>query len=306
MKCITCGKETTNPRFCSNSCSAKWSNKHREYTPANDNRTKEVICVKCKTKFLTSVYGRSVNAVCQECRIVKLKNRYKLCVSIGSDKERYLCKSCGQEKCLRPNICKKKRVFPSLIKYFGFDETSIGTVRVYEEFERIKNKLIEDYYDNKKSTLELENFYNCKCHSNFLKILNNLDIKRRTLSDSLSNAFVTGRKSPSTNIKYKHGHHNTWNGKKVFYRSSYELDYCKELDEKKIDYEMENLRILYWDSQLLRQRIAIPDFHLTESNTIAEVKSTYTYDDINMNDKIKAYKEHGYKFKLILEHKEIT
>ena len=68
---------------------------------------------------------------------------------------------------------------------------------------------------------------------------------------------------------------------------------------------VEDLRILYWDSQLQVQRVAIPDFYLPDSNEIIEVKSTYTYDPINMKDKFIAYKQHGYKCKLLLEHKEI-
>ena len=108
---------------------------------------------------------------------------------------------------------------------------------------------------------------------------------------------------PPVNKLYKHGWHITWNNKKVFYRSSYELDYCKILDEQNIDYEMENLRIVYWDSELKKFRTAIPDFYLPKSNTIVEIKSIYTYDEQNMEDKVKAYKKHGYKFKLILDKK---
>ena len=67
---------------------------------------------------------------------------------------------------------------------------------------------------------------------------------------------------------------------------------------------MENFRILYWDSRKLHQRIAIPDFYLPESNTIVEIKSSWTHDIQNMKDKFKSYKEHGYKCKLILDKKE--
>jgi hypothetical protein len=113
-----------------------------------------------------------------------------------------------------------------------------------------------------------------------------------------------GKLTSPVNSKYKHGWHTTWDGKQVFYRSSYELDFCDELDNKKIPYTMEKLRILYWDSQLNKQRVAIPDFYLSDTNEIVEVKSDYTLDKQNMLDKKKAYLEHGYKFKLILEHKE--
>ena len=105
---------------------------------------------------------------------------------------------------------------------------------------------------------------------------------------------------------YKTGFHITWDNKKVWYRSSYELDYAKELDEKKIKYELETLRIWYFDTQKCIDRTAIPDFYLPETNTIVEIKSSYTYDKQNMDDKIKAYKKYGYNFKLILDHKEVS
>ena len=87
--------------------------------------------------------------------------------------------------------------------------------------------------------------------------------------------------------------------------SSYELDYAKELDEHQIDYEVEYLRIKYWDSQKQEYRCAIPDFYLIGDNTIVEIKSSWTLDKQNMKDKMKAYKELGYNFKLICDHQEI-
>lgn len=104
--------------------------------------------------------------------------------------------------------------------------------------------------------------------------------------------------------KFKRGWHITWNGKNVYYRSSYELDFCIQLDADKIDYDMEAIAIEYYDSQRRRLRNALPDFLLIESNTIVEIKSTYTYDRQNMIDKSNQYKKLGYKFKLILDHKE--
>lgn len=38
---------------------------------------------------------------------------------------------------------------------------------------------------------------------------------------------------------------------------------------------------------------------------IIEIKSSWTLDKQNMKDKMKAYKELGYNFKLICDHKEI-
>jgi len=38
---------------------------------------------------------------------------------------------------------------------------------------------------------------------------------------------------------------------------------------------------------------------------IIEIKSIFTLDIQNMKDKVKAYKDLGYNFKLILEHQEV-
>ena len=67
---------------------------------------------------------------------------------------------------------------------------------------------------------------------------------------------------------------------------------------------MENFRIEYFDSNQNKFRVAIPDFYLPRTNTIIEIKSTRTYDKQNMIDKSNQYKKLGYKFKLILDHKE--
>ena len=88
-------------------------------------------------------------------------------------------------------------------------------------------------------------------------------------------------------------------------RSSYESDFANILDESKTPYEVEKLRIPYFDTQQNKQRIAIPDFYLPDTNTIVEVKSTWTLDKQNMIDKRVAYLKSGYNFKLWLEHEYV-
>ena len=112
-------------------------------------------------------------------------------------------------------------------------------------------------------------------------------------------------KLPSTKF-FHSGYHTSWEGKKFYYRSSYELDYCIELDKQKIPYEMETLRIRYFNTRKNREAVAIPDFYLKDSNTIVEIKSEYTYNQQDMIDRVIAYKQLGYNFKLILEHVEYT
>ena len=62
------------------------------------------------------------------------------------------------------------------------------------------------------------------------------------------------------------------------------------------------MRIRYFDTQRNKERVAVPDFYLIESNTIVEVKSSWTLNKQNMIDKRKAYLELGYNFKLWYEH----
>jgi len=192
-----------------------------------------------------------------------------------------------------------------LIKYFGFNKTKIGTKEIYKEWFRIKSKLEKQYYEEELSTLDLCEQYSHPDVANFNKILDSLKIKKRTNSEAVRNAFLKGKLDLPISNRYCYGYHITWEKKKVFLRSSYELDYAKKLDIKKIKYDVEKFKLLYWDSQECKEKCCLPDFYLPETNTIVEIKSDFTLNLINMQDKIKAYEEAGYIFKLILEKKEV-
>jgi len=292
MKCKWCSNEVnktklgkyTSGNYCSSICAKRYA-----ASTINHNELKQGSCSVCGKELWIKKCASSKQVKCDDCR------------------PKNTCKYCGQTKpCKRPDVCKKYQIFPALIKYFGFDKNKIGTIDVYEEFDRVKNLLVEDYWSNELSIPEMAEKFNHKNIRNFSKILKSLDIDIRDLSKSITNYIKNnGLSNNYHNYNYKYGWHKAWNGKDVFYRSSYELEYAEQLDEQQIDYDMENLRILYWDSQLLKQRIAIPDFYLPETNTIVEIKSNWTYDEQNMKDKIKSYKKHGYKYKLILEKEEI-
>ncbi len=43
-ECVMCGKTTTNPKFCSNSCAAKYNNQH---FPKREKKVREWTCTKC-------------------------------------------------------------------------------------------------------------------------------------------------------------------------------------------------------------------------------------------------------------------
>jgi len=290
--CQQCGKETTNPKFCSRSCRAKTINKTRILPKELYKRTKTLCCVTCKTPTVVFVNTSPTKVFCDVCKIKKSKRK---------------CKSCGADDCKTYDICKHLKLIPTLIKYFNFEESWIGTSLFPVKYKQIQENLNFQYHTQKLSIPELCEYYHHPNIRNFWKILKSLGVSTRTFSESNLNSLETGRKTISEeffNPKYKHGWHETWNSKKVFYRSSYELNYCKILDEQKIDYVMEKLRICYFDSILQKERIAIPDYYIPSENLIIEIKSTYTLNLQNTKDKVKSYLKKGYKFKLILEGKE--
>ena len=143
-------------------------------------------------------------------------------------------------------------------------------------------------------------------HSIIQNTFKYLNIPIRSIKEATKLSFITGKNGNNTsNNQYKSCWHKTWNNKEVYLRSSYELDYANELNNNQIDYEVESLRIKYFDSQLNEYRCAIPDFYIPNENLIVEIKSKWTLDIINMQDKFKAYKELGYNCKIICNHKEI-
>lgn len=219
------------------------------------------------------------------------------------------CKICGslKELCTQSNICKKRQLSSTLIKYFGFDQRLIGTKEVCKEYDRIKENLHKSYWEDKLSMAQIADKYANKNTGSVNNILNALEIKKRSRSDCNRNSIITGRKNQSVvKNQYKSGWHTTWDNKQVYLRSSYELDYAKQLDDNQIVYEVEKMKILYWDSQRNIQRVAIPDFYLTKTNEIIEIKGSYTYNEQNMKDRFKAFKNHGYICKLILNKKEVV
>jgi hypothetical protein len=132
-----------------------------------------------------------------------------------------------------------------------------------------------------------------------------LEIPVKSVKYATNENYIEGREEVGMiHNQYKQHWHTTWNGKDVYLRSSYEEDFANELDEKQIDYDVESLRIKYFNTIENEFRCAIPDFYIPLENMIVEIKSNWTFNEQEMKDKKKAYLEQGYNFKLILEHKE--
>jgi hypothetical protein len=294
MKCSYCGKDIEVRQhehknslsklfFCNSSCACSYTNKHRTITEEHKKKTSETY-----------------------------KRKYKEQTGFSSRKEMLKeirkCSVCGQNVCLHPNIC-KSRLFVDKINLLkiGFDLSLLETVEIYREYFRVKEYLESLYYDKGMSFLDIKTYFNIKHNNNVSKVLDFFNIKRRTVSDGLSIAFLKGKLSipDKTNGFYKSGWHTSWEGYTFFYRSSYELDYMKELDENKISYNCEGMRIQYFDYELGKYRTAIPDFYLPDTKTIVEVKSEWTYKEVDrlmMRDKVKVYRHLGFNFQLLYEH----
>ena len=302
MICENCGKEHDGSygsgRFCSKKCARSFSTKNSK------GQLKEVKCIDCGK--IIYIYKRASNkrCRCEECQKKHINEHNKIFLK--------KCLICGQyhnklEIC-KNNFCQNHNIkqFNSLIKYFGFDKTKLGTLEVENEFNRIRNILYNLYWIEHKSSKNICKLYNYPNIGNLTaKIFHYLEIPSKSVKISTKENYIEGRLLPNLSHKYNDQWYTTWNNKEVYLRSSYELDYAKELDKQQIDYEVENLRIKYWDSQKQEYKCAIPDFYIPLTNTIIEIKSNWTLDKQNMKDKIKAYKELGYNFKLICDHKEI-
>ena len=101
---------------------------------------------------------------------------------------------------------------------------------------------------------------------------------------------------------YSKEHKNTVEIAKMF--NTYNTTIRRILIERKVPLVSigERLRKVTLDSIKNQARIAVPDFFLPETNTIVEIKSSFTYNYQNMLDKSSQYKQLGYNFILILDH----
>lgn len=286
LKCKLCGKEYeleltesqynkgNFTKFCSKSCANT-----RKYTEEQKQRIKQ---------GMQKYY---------ELHPPKIKEKYYHCGSKELN-EKYPEIGCRQSK----------KWFNKLIP-FGFDITSLGSERIIEEFYKCKELLYNEYIINKLSPADIYKKYNCskyiKHSETLLHVFKNWGFNTRSYSDAVKECHLQGKLTSGTGQQYKQGWHITWNKKEVYYRSQNELDYAIELDNQQIDYDMESLRIKYFDTQKNEYRCAIPDFYIPNKNEIVEIKSSYTLDIQNMKDKFKAYKELGYNCKCICDYKEI-
>ena len=244
-------------------------------------------CKKCNREIEISKYN--TKRICNSCK-VKLNRK---------------CPVCGRNKklCKKSYVCTKLFAIRRFVELFNFDESKIGTVKVFGEFYKLRKRIYDLYHKENKCVEEIKNIFNYKGEvNNFIKFFDYLKINRRSMKDAYDNAILNDRCDVNlVNDKYKTGYHTSWNGETFYYRSSYELEFAKQLDEKKIEYYVEKIKLKYFDSKLNKIRIAISDFYLPATNEIIEIKSMWTFDDVNLKDRAKVFIENGYKFKVLLD-----
>lgn len=188
-----------------------------------------------------------------------------------------------------------------IIKVSGWFDIELGKYPDTEiQLNNLQRRLFELYHAQGLSSTEIKEYFNIPLPDGHMPaFLKQFGITRRTNSESLINYIAKYGINPKfVNSKYKTGWHTDWTGVDHFYRSGHELELYQILDKKKKYYQTEKLRIKYFDSQLKKYRLAIPDINI--GNLIIEIKSDYTLDPINMNDKFMAYRKTGFRPMLIL------
>lgn len=194
----------------------------------------------------------------------------------------------------------KFRTIQLLAKTF---DIQLGQPKAIEELDKVFSMLYKSYHVENLSSKVIRDRFGFRCSTSHIpNMLKSLGISRRTFSESQRLALLLKRSTIPSSQSYRSGWFEDQFGVKHFYRSSYELEIYKFLNDSNIRFLSEYLRIEYFDTQENQTRIAVPD--ILVGNRIIEVKSNYTYDRQNMIDKVRAYFEKGYDFSLILEHKE--
>lgn len=325
--CENCGKEYTwdyrndyfvrkkPSRFCSVECCNSHSSK---FTVG---KTKILTCPKCGESFVASIHA-PYTMKCDRCKqeegmyIREASKRSMEGIrrlpsgSPGGSESRnkvnrsfYKYKYEGDTligKFERSGAFKQKT---KTLKKLGFN---FENPDVREEFLKIQEFLITEFEINLKSANQIEQENNLAQNVLTTRYFELFGIEKRNASEAAGAAVLTGKINlPQSAGGHSgcQGYHLDWEGNSHYYRSSYEEDLAKKLDERKIKYKTEVLRIKYFDSKKGIYRTGVPDFYLPEKNVIIEVKGLRFYDPENLKDRKEALNKLGFTFYVYLEKK---
>jgi len=300
--------ENRKGKFCSKSCSASYNNKTRtciRYTLSEEGlenireaRKKSIE----KGLIPFKEWNKSRKGKPKEVSSLKQNNFKK-------KREKKIstcfCKSCDKETTKTKSLfCVDCRKYSSNKKLFL--KLGINTTNLQEANSKAVEILYQKYFIEKKSSLMIRDEYKIMLNTlyNFFK---KNDLQLRTLSEGIITSMEENRLKHFTfcSKKYKNGYHITWEGKKVWYKSSYELCLMKKLDLIKEKYDVEKIKIKYINTEN-KEKIYITDFYLPEKNLILETKGEYFYklDKENIELKKEAVLKKGYYY-MILFKKDI-
>ena len=216
--------------------------------------------------------------------------------------EQKFCKYCGKPG---KTVCDECKPFVQRVR--TFDKLNIKGSNLKEKNQKLLELLKDLYFVQHQSLEEIWEKTGLRYRQVEI-IFHSAGLSLRNLSECQTNALSVGRRDLPKPLEKRgiRGYHKTWQGEKIWYRSSYELAFAQLLDSQKIPYKVEakETRTKYRDSELQRERVAVPDFYLPKTNEIIEVKSKYTLGNIQrMKEKFEAYQKRGFIPKLWLDFK---
>lgn len=275
--------------YCSLACSNKIT------SLKSKNLKKELICPVCGKSYITSL-NTPKNSKCFSCRKENKKNIIK-----NNKKTKRKLKSYKYDKGSLLGIFERSRLFiqkSASLSKLGFNfENSLWE----EEYLKVQKFLITEYEINLKSANQIEKEYGITQGLLTTRLLKYFNIKKRNASEANSLSIFTNEKRLISDPLYHSGHYKDWEGKDHYLRSSYEFDFARLLDQKKIHYETEILRIRYFDKENNVFKTGIPDFYLPDKNVFVEIKSNYFYNHIDLQYRKEELKRLGFKFYVFLD-----
>ena len=278
--CLQCGKEIPSwKKFCNSSCAATYNNLKR---------------------------GKGTIHWSEEKRKKDSERKRAL---HGTTFEEAVCKHCGKplgkivNSRFKEGVCEECRPYTGLNNLYtklGFTE---GTLKDRDQKLEVFFKTL--YEDKQWSVPKIAREFNLY-YETVRRFFSKHNIVERHLSEAQKVSYLAGGRDVSKvdKVCYKHGFHISWEGKRFWYRSSYELEFAQILDAQKIKYEMEDkrCRTRYVDPVDGKEHVAVPDFYLPDTKELVEVKSSYTLGNIDtMKARLQSYKDAGYEPRLWLD-----
>ena len=280
------------PRFCCKECLTKYSSNCLDRT-----QTKQIECTICHELKEAPMNASLEEFVCNECKEKQKKEEKRNNEnSVLHIPYRY-SKDCVLGRFERSQAYSQKS---SNLQKLGFNFEDLNWE---EEFFKIRNMLYDLYYVQKYSLpmiREKFGFIIDKTPKDYLKLFG--FNKFRNVSEGVKLSFKEGRVSLSEvnkNYNFIHGWYKLKNGNEFYYRSSYELEAIKFLENKNIDFTLNTFHTSYISSEDNEEHEAFPDFYLPKYNLVIEMKNYKNFKEKDLQERYLFIKNLGYDFIVI-------